>query len=107
MNRLQQLEGLLHRGQDNALLRLGLGVEYLNQGQIPQALAHLRKAVELDAAYSAAWKRLGQALTAAGETQEAQTAYRRGIAAAQNKGDVQAAKEMRVFLKRLEKAGPD
>jgi len=44
---------------------------------------------------------LGKALAAAARPAEAQEAYRQGIAAAERKGDVQAAKEMKVFLKRL------
>lgn len=104
MNRVEQLEKLLRQGQDNALLRFGLGAEYLRQGQPQAAVEHLRQAVGFDAGYSAAWKLLGQALTAAGLAPEAQAAYQHGIAAAEGKGDVQAAKEMRVFLKRLGKA---
>ena len=38
-----------------------------------------------------------------GQTRSAIEAYRRGIDAAQSKGDIQAAKEMRVFRRRLEK----
>ena len=37
---------------------------------------------------------------------DAMDAYRRGIAAAEAKGDKQAAKEMTVFLRRLEKSPP-
>jgi hypothetical protein len=53
--------------------------------------------------YSAAWKRLGKALADNGRTEEAVAAFESGIKAAVEKGDVQAAKEMRVFLSRLQK----
>ena len=53
--------------------------------------------------YSAAWKLLGKALTECANTDEAIEAYRQGLAAAEKKGDKQAAKEMTVFLRRLER----
>lgn len=103
MGLIESLEALLNKGSDNALLRYGLGNEYLKQGQHEQALAHLRRAIAFDPNYSAAWKLLAQALAGAGHRQEAIDAYESGIAIAEQKGDVQAAKEMRVFLKRLTK----
>ncbi|MEJ2577013.1 MAG: hypothetical protein P8106_10165, partial [Gammaproteobacteria bacterium] len=60
--------------------------------------------VELDPQYSAAWKLYGKALAALERQAEAAEVYRRGIAVAERRGDVQAAKEMRVFLKRAQKA---
>ena len=100
---VDNLEALLAKGTDNALLRFGLANEYLKLGQFEQAIGHLRKALAHDPRYSAAWKRLGKALADTGRTDEARVAYESGIKAAEEKGDVQAAKEMRVFLKRLEK----
>ena len=61
-------------------------------------------ALERDAQYSAAWKLLGKALAEAGDGPCAAEAYAQGIAVAEARGDVQAAKEMRVFLRRLEKS---
>ena len=69
------------------------------------SVEHLRSAVAQDAQYSAAWKLLGKALAATGARDEAMQAYRSGIAAAERRGDKQAAKEMGVFLRRLEKEG--
>ncbi|MDX1487037.1 MAG: tetratricopeptide repeat protein [Acidiferrobacterales bacterium] len=100
---IDNLETMLRRGQDNALVRYGLGNEYLKLKQLDQALTHLQKAVEFDPTYSAAWKQLGKALAASARTAEAISAYETGIRAAEHRGDVQAAKEMRVFLRRLTK----
>ena len=100
---IDNLETMLTRGQDNALVRYGLGGEYLKSKQFDKAVAHLQKAVEHDPKYSAAWKLLGQALTGAGHKQEAVNAYEAGIRIAEEKGDKQATKEMEVFLKRLQK----
>lgn len=100
---VDNLEALLAKGTDNALLRFGLANEYLKLGQLEQAIGHLKRAIAHDRNYSAAWKRLGKALADSGRTDEACAAYESGIKAAEEKGDIQAAKEMRVFLKRLQK----
>jgi predicted Zn-dependent protease len=104
MDAVERFEALLAAGRDNALLRFGLGNEYLKAGQFARAAEHLRAAVTQDPAYSAAWKLLGRALAEAGRRDEAMAAYRSGIEAAERRGDKQAAKEMAVFLRRLEKA---
>jgi Tfp pilus assembly protein PilF len=103
MNPAERFEALLAAGKDNALLRFGLGLHYLNAGEAARAAPHLRAAVAHDPGYSAAWKLLGRALAQEGERDAAMDAYRRGIEAAEKKGDKQAAKEMAVFLRRLEK----
>jgi predicted Zn-dependent protease len=102
MSAIDRLENLLRAGRDGAVLRYGLGDAYLKTGDSESAVVHLRRAVNLNPEYSAAWKLLGKALAEGGSAAEAAEAYRQGIHAAEEHGDVQAAKEMRVFLKRLE-----
>lgn len=94
---------MLAGGRDSALLRFSLGNEYLKRGDPATAVAHLRQAVVFDPEYSAAWKLLGRALTDAAAWDEALAAYRRGISVAETRGDKQAAKEMGVFARRIEK----
>ena len=96
----ENFEKLLAQGQDSALLRYSLGNAYLDSDPKLSA-AHLEKALDFDNTYSAAWKLLGKARTSIGDTAGAVAAYQSGIAAAEEKGDIQAMKEMRVFLKRL------
>jgi Tfp pilus assembly protein PilF len=100
-----RFEALLASGKDSALLRFGLGSHYLGAGDAARAVEHLRSAVAQDPAYSAAWKLLGKALQAAGDRAGAMQAWRSGIAAADGRGDKQAAREMGVFLRRLEREG--
>lgn len=101
MGRAAALEALLAKGPDGALLRYSLGSEHLAAGDAAAAVPHLERAVALDPAHSASWKLLGKARTALGDVAGARAAYEQGIAAAERKGDRQAEKEMRVFLKRL------
>jgi len=85
------------------LLRFSLGSEFLAREEFDAAVLHLRAAVAADADYSAAWKLLGKAFVASGQDVDARTAFGSGIEAATRNGDRQAAKEMAVFLRRLEK----
>lgn len=105
MSRIEQFEKMLASGQDGPLVRFSLGNEYLAMGESSRAAEHLRAAVNHDPDYSAAWKALGTALERAGDSAGAMKAWQDGIEAAGRRGDKQAAKEMRVFHRRLEKRG--
>jgi tetratricopeptide (TPR) repeat protein len=100
---ISSLEKLLGTPRDGALLRYSLGLEYAKAGERERAIEFLRDAVARDPLYSAAWKALGGELLGASREDEALDAYRRGIEAAQAKGDRQAEKAMTVFARRLEK----
>ncbi len=98
---IANLEKLLGGARDGALLRYALGNEWLKAGNPGQAAACLHAALERDASYTAAWKLLGKALAERGDIAAALAAYSVGIRVAEAKGDVQAAKEMALFAKRL------
>ena len=110
MSRVREnLEAMLARGQENALLRFSLGNLCLQQAEYEVAIVHLERAVAQDPQYSAAWKLLGKALAAGGQPQAAAAAWQRGSEVAEARGDKQAAREMGVFLRRLQRdeAGSD
>lgn len=88
--------------RDGALLRFSLGNALLSVGQAAEASGELRRAVGFDPLYSAAWKLLGKACLAADDAAGAVEAWTQGIAAARQRGDKQAEKEMAVFLRRLQ-----
>jgi predicted Zn-dependent protease len=92
--------------RDGALLRFSLGNALLADGDADAAIGELTRATVFDPAYSAAWKLLGKACLASGDDAAAADAWRRGIAAASQRGDKQAEKEMTVFLRRLDKPQP-
>jgi tetratricopeptide (TPR) repeat protein len=100
---IENLEKLVASGKDGALLRFGLGNAYAQSNEWPKAIEHLKRAVEIDPLYSAAWKLLGKSLAASGDREGALGAYQQGIRAAEQKGDKQALKEMQVFARRLAK----
>jgi tetratricopeptide (TPR) repeat protein len=103
MSKIASFEKMLAAGQDSALLRYSLGNACQAEGRVDEAIVHLARAVEMDPGYSAAWKAYGKVLAAAGRREEAGRAFSTGISVAEENGDIQAAKEMKVFLKRLEK----
>lgn len=100
-----RLEAMLGTGADNSTLRFALAKRYFDIERFDDAAEHAAVAVEMNPDYSAAWRLLGQARVSAGRPEEAAAAYERGIEVAERVGDKQAAKEMRVFLKRAKAGG--
>ncbi len=105
MGIVENLEKMLASGNDSALLRYSLGIEYQKKGDLDASAMHLLSAVEQDAEYSAAWKAYGKVLVEAGREKEAEQTYLTGIEVAERNGDIQAAREMKVFLKRIHNRG--
>ncbi|MGH8225484.1 MAG: tetratricopeptide repeat protein [Gammaproteobacteria bacterium] len=103
MSLQERLEGLLAAGKDGAPLRVSLAQACLGRGDTTDAIAHLKQAVKLDPAYTAAWKAYGRALAMEGKNARARETYRRGLEVARAAGDRQAEREIQVFLRRLEK----
>jgi len=89
--------------RDGALLRFSLGNALLAAGDAAEASGELRRAVDFDPLYSAAWKLLGKACLAADDAAGAGAAWTQGIAVARQRGDKQAEKEMSVFARRLQR----
>jgi len=103
-DQIERLRALTGTPRDGALLRFSLGNALLADGKAAEAAGELRRALEFDPGYSAAWKLLGRALVEAGDAAQARRVWTQGIAAAQRAGDVQAQKEMQVFVKRLDRS---
>ena len=99
----ERLEQLLATGRDSALLRFGLGNACLKDGDAAAAALHLAQATQQQPSYSAAWKLLGVALHQLERLEEAQAAWTTGLEVAEQQGDAQSAKEMAVFLRRLQR----
>ncbi|ANB16568.1 tetratricopeptide repeat protein [Dokdonella koreensis] len=102
---IETLRAQIGGPRDGALLRYSLGNALLAAGDAAAAAEALRAALAFDPRYSAAWKLLGRALEQTGDRPGAIAAWREGIVVAEARGDVQAGKEMAVFLRRLEKRG--
>ncbi|MBT3643925.1 MAG: hypothetical protein HN530_03930 [Gammaproteobacteria bacterium] len=106
MPNITALMALLDKGQDSALLRFGLASAYLKEqpdDHLIQAEQHLKRCLELDPTYTAAYQQLAQVQKDRENLIDATATLRFGIAAAESAGDLQAQRVMQVFLKRLAK----
>lgn len=98
---VERLRAQVGGPRDGALLRFSIGNALLGDGAYGEAAAAFRDSLAFDSDYSAAWKLLGKALLAADDEAGAAEAWREGVDAATRRGDIQAGKEMTVFLNRL------
>lgn len=97
------IERMITDGRDSYEARLAAGQARLKQGETALAIAHLEKAVALKPDQSVAWQVLGQAFLNSEDPNGARAAWTQGIAVASQRGDQQAEKVMRVWLRRLDK----
>jgi predicted Zn-dependent protease len=101
--RVAQCEALIALEPEDTVLRFGLDALYFEADDFTRAAEQCAELVRLDAQYSAAYRYLGQSYAALERRAEAHDIFKRGIAVAEVRGDLQTAKEMQVFLRRLAK----
>jgi len=99
--RLRQFQELIALEPDDTVLRFGLGELYIEAKDFASAAEQFAEILRLEPHYSAAYRYLGQAYVALGRASEAEAVFQQGIAVAEARGDLQTAKEMQVFLRRL------
>jgi tetratricopeptide (TPR) repeat protein len=96
---------LIDKDPENPMILFSLGNELFKEEKYEEARGHLAKAVENKPDYSVAFRTLGRTHFELGEYDEARSVFERGREVAQENGDLQTAKEINVFMKRLEKRG--
>lgn len=104
VERVAQFQELIALEPDDTVLRFGLGELYVEAGDFARAAEQFAAIVRLDPQYSAAYRYLGQSYAALDKRAEAAEVFTRGIAVAEARGDLQTAKEMQVFLRRLQQS---
>ncbi|MFD1217386.1 MULTISPECIES: tetratricopeptide repeat protein [Microbulbifer] len=102
---IERLQAQLDAGKDSPLLRFGLGSALFNAKNYAEAAVHLRECVKQMPDHSAAWKLLGRSEMSLDNRDAAEEAFTRGLRVAEDKGDVQVAREIGVFLKKLARSG--
>jgi Flp pilus assembly protein TadD len=103
-DRIAEFKEVVELMPDDPVVRFGLAGAYLDAGQPDNAAVEYREAIRLKPDYTAAYRGLGRALEKAGRAAEARAAYTKGIEVAAQTGDLQTAKEIQVFLRRLDRA---
>jgi predicted Zn-dependent protease len=101
MTRREKLQEMLTSSPDDPFLHYGLAMEHRGAGELAAALAELRKVLELDPHYVAAYFHHGQMLAEGGNVAAAREVLRSGIEVADRIGDRHAADEMRGLLDSL------
>lgn len=97
----QALEAQIAAGKDNPLARLTLGRVMFSEDDFDGSIRHLKRAIELDSEYSAAYSALAKAYARSGDVEKAIEIYTKGEAVASKKGDLQAARQMEVMKNKL------
>ncbi len=100
-DKIKQLEELIEIDPGDDDLPFLLGKALLDAGRYEESAARLAEASRRLPDLAAVWRWWGQALRDRGEPGEARRVWTEGIALAEKTGDLQAGKEMKVFLKRL------
>jgi tetratricopeptide (TPR) repeat protein len=97
-NRLETLKYLLSEDPANGFARYGLAMEYVKAGRLEEAVGEFEALIEADPGYCYAYFHGGQALEQLGRLEEAKQMYRRGVDAAEHKGDQHARSELQGAL---------
>jgi Flp pilus assembly protein TadD len=89
---------MLERNPNDARVRFGLALEYLNVGDVESGVRELRAYLDASDDEGNAWGRLGAVLKQAGRDDEAREAYGQGIEAANRHGHPTMAEEFSEIL---------
>ena len=94
-SRLEILKQLLEQDPNSLLARYGLAMEYVNLGQLDDAIAAFEGVLKTNPQYSAAYFHGGQTLEKLGRLDDARAWYRNGVERTQ---DAHARAEMQAAL---------
>ncbi|MDP2313505.1 MAG: tetratricopeptide repeat protein [Pseudomonadota bacterium] len=100
LERIEGLEEIVADDPEDFTARFMLATELAKAGRHAQAIPHFQQVIDADADYTAAYRGLGRALVAEGDTDGARGVFERGLVVADRTGDYQSGKEMEVFLRR-------
>jgi Tfp pilus assembly protein PilF len=100
-SRVEKLEEFLRKDPTDSFSRYGLALEYMSQGKVAAAIAHLQKLIELDPDYIATYMQLGQAYEKTSRIEEAKKTYQLGIDACARKGNTKTKDELAFALEQL------
>jgi len=100
--RMRQIELMLQKEPNDTFLLYGLALELKKANESRRAIEQLDRVIGLDAGYCYAYFQKGQILESAGDVEGAKAVYRQGMAAATEKGDAHARKELETALHDIE-----
>lgn len=101
--KMNEIKELLKIYPQDVILLMSLTQAYMDIQDYKNAILTSREILQINPHYSVAYRILGGALVETKEFTDAIKTYKKGILVAEKNGDLQVAKEMKVFLQRLEK----
>jgi tetratricopeptide (TPR) repeat protein len=101
-DRLEKLQKLLEQSPGDTFLLYAIAMEHKKSGNSAAALEYFDKVILHDWGYCYAYHQKGLLLESLGKTEEAKTAYRQGIDAAEKKQDHHAREEIAAALSMIE-----
>lgn len=99
--RIVMFREVLDIDPDDPLATYGIGMAYMQLDQPGDAIPYLQHAAKVQKDYSAAYLSLGKCFEFLNRTEDAAQAYRKGIEAANRKGDLMPLREMERRLTRI------
>lgn len=97
-NRLTILKTLLEQNPNDSFARYGLAMEFVNCGQLEEAVAEFKAVIAGNPDYSYAYFHGGQTLEKLGRIEQARAMYEQGIASATRTGDRKGSSELQGAL---------
>jgi tetratricopeptide (TPR) repeat protein len=96
--RIESLKAMLAQDPNPTFARYGLAMEYVNSGQLEQAVDEFRSLLASNENYAAAYFHGGQTLEKLGRLDEARDFYQRGIQVTARTGDAHTQSELQGAL---------
>jgi uncharacterized protein HemY len=97
-SRIEVFEAMARSQPDDVMIWYGLGSEYYKLEDWAKAADALRRVIEINADYTAAYQMLGTALLKQGEMEEARRIWQEGIKTAERTGAWKARQHMEGLL---------
>lgn len=97
-NRMEVLKTMVQQNPRDTFARYGLAMEYVNNGQLENAVKEFRALLESNPDYAAAYFHGGQALEKLGRVEEARQTYQQGIQVTSRTGDQHTLSELQGAL---------
>lgn len=98
-SKIEVFKQMAQEQPENALIRYGLGSEYVKEERWTEAVEVLRETVRLNSEYTAAYQMLGGALAKSGAQKEACRVWQEGIEVATRTGAWKARDHMQELLR--------
>lgn len=100
-NRLEILQSMVEQKPEDGFSRYGLAMEYVNSGNLDEAVKQFGILLGFNPNYSAGYFHQGQTLEKLGRVEDARAAYKKGIEITGTNGDSHTQSELTAALQML------